>query len=97
MSVRTRASRFLALLSLVAVLGACAAGMMLAVTGASSQIALAQPSAQTGSAFDANFNGRTMRVDYFHSGTATEEHISLGPVVANGPWPAAAGHAWWII
>src|SRR2546422_7533296 len=30
-----------------------------------------------GGAFDADFTGRTMRVDYFHSGTATEEHISL--------------------
>jgi hypothetical protein len=36
--------------------------------------------------FDNDFTGGTMRVDYFHSGTATEEHISLDRVVADGPW-----------
>ncbi len=30
---------------------------------------------------------RTMRVDYFHSGSATEEHFSLDAVVLEGPWP----------
>src|SRR3989441_1054885 len=42
-----------------------------------------------GGAFDADFTGRTMRVDYFHSGTATEEHISLDRIVADGPWPGS--------
>lgn len=37
-------------------------------------------------AFDAHFTGRTMRVDYFHSGTAAEEHIALDRVVADGAW-----------
>ena len=30
---------------------------------------------------------RTMRLDYFHGGTATEEQISLDGVVLEGPWP----------
>jgi hypothetical protein len=41
------------------------------------------------SGFDADFTSRTMRVDYFHSGTAIEEHISLSRVVADGPWPGS--------
>ena len=28
-------------------------------------------------AFDDDFTGKTLRVDYFHSGIATEEHLSL--------------------
>ncbi|MBI3668974.1 MAG: IgA Peptidase M64 [Acidobacteria bacterium] len=35
---------------------------------------------------DADFARQTMRVDYFHSGTAKEEHISLDRVVSDGPW-----------
>ncbi len=56
--------------------------------GASLLLALSQPAAQT-SSFDADFTGRTMRADYFHSGTATEEHISLDRVLADGPWPGS--------
>ena len=56
--------------------------------GASLLLALSGPPAETHS-FDADFTGRTMRVDYFHSGTATEEHISLDRVVADGPWPGS--------
>lgn len=89
MNVQTRTSRFFVLLVLVGLLGACAAAMLHAATGASSRIAFAQSSARSASAFDSNFTGRTMRVDYFHSGTATDEHISLGPVVADGPWPGS--------
>ena len=37
---------------------------------------LAQPSAPA-----------TMRVDYVHSGTATEEHFALDGIVREGPWP----------
>jgi hypothetical protein len=39
--------------------------------------------------YDAFFTARTMRVDYFHSGTAAEEHISLDRIVADGPWPGS--------
>ena len=30
---------------------------------------------------------RTMRLDCFHGGTATEEQMSLDGVVLEGPWP----------
>jgi hypothetical protein len=40
----------------------------------------------TTASFETHFTDRTMRVDYFHSGTATEEHISLDRVVDDGPW-----------
>jgi hypothetical protein len=39
--------------------------------------------------FAADFTDRTMRVDYFHSGDASEEHISLDQVVSDGPWPGS--------
>ncbi len=49
--------------------------------------------AQAGSdRYAADFTERTMRVDYFHSGTASEEHISLDRVVADGPWPGSRTH-----
>jgi hypothetical protein len=37
--------------------------------------------------FDARFTGRTLRWDYFHSGTAGEEHISMDRVRLEGEWP----------
>jgi len=39
--------------------------------------------------FAVDFTDRTMRVDYLHSGTASEEHISLDQVVSDGPWPGS--------
>ena len=36
--------------------------------------------------FDQYFTVETMRVDYFHSGTATEEHFSLDRVLNDGQW-----------
>jgi len=39
------------------------------------------------SAFDEAFTGRTMRFDYYHSGTAGEEHISLDRLRLEGDWP----------
>jgi hypothetical protein len=39
-----------------------------------------------GPSFDADFLADTMRVDYFHSGDASQEHISLDRVVLDGPW-----------
>ena len=40
--------------------------------------------------FDQFFTGeKTMRVDYFHTGTATEEHFSLDRVLNDGPWPGS--------
>jgi len=37
--------------------------------------------------FDQLFTGDTLRFDYYHSGVADEEHISLDRIRAEGPWP----------
>lgn len=39
--------------------------------------------------FEAQFTGQTLRCDYFHSGTAAEEHISLDAFRTEGPWPGS--------
>jgi hypothetical protein len=39
--------------------------------------------------FDARFTGKTLRFDYFHSGTANEEHISLDELRAEADWPGS--------
>jgi hypothetical protein len=36
---------------------------------------------------------RTMRVDYFHTGSASDEHFALDRVVLEGKWPGPAGRA----
>jgi hypothetical protein len=36
--------------------------------------------------FDQYFTDKTMRLDYFHSGTASEEHFSKDRVVSDGIW-----------
>jgi hypothetical protein len=40
-----------------------------------------------GQNFESWFTGQTMRFDYYHSGTAAEEHISLDQIHLEGPWP----------
>jgi hypothetical protein len=42
--------------------------------------------AQTANQFDAFFTDRVLRIDYFHSGTAAEEHIAIDQVYAGGEW-----------
>lgn len=39
--------------------------------------------------FDQRFTGRTLRFDYFHTGTATEEHVSLDRLRLEGDWPGS--------
>lgn len=39
--------------------------------------------------FDARFTGRTLRFDYHHSGTASEEHIALDGLRLEGAWPGS--------
>lgn len=36
--------------------------------------------------FDTSFLPRTMRVDYYHSGNATEDRIALERIIADGDW-----------
>lgn len=46
--------------------------------------------AQDGAAdFDALFTGATLRVDYHHAGTASEEHVALDALRLEGPWPGS--------
>jgi hypothetical protein len=50
-------------------------------------LAVAQiASAQTTDLFDTFFTDQIMRIDYFHSGNATEEKIALDQVYAGGEW-----------
>lgn len=44
---------------------------------------------QGNQSFAAYFLDKTMRLDYFHSGTAREEHFSLDRAVSDGPWPGS--------
>jgi len=39
--------------------------------------------------YDKYFTTATMRVDYFHTGTASEEHFSLDRVLNDGAWPGS--------
>ncbi|MBI3844920.1 MAG: IgA Peptidase M64 [Planctomycetes bacterium] len=42
--------------------------------------------------FDATFTGKTLRFDYYHSGTAAEEFVSLDQVRLEGDWPGSRTH-----
>jgi len=39
--------------------------------------------------FDDYFLDKTMRLDYFHSGTSKEEHFAQDKIVSDGPWPGS--------
>ena len=39
--------------------------------------------------FESYFQDKTMRLDFFHNGTATEEHFSVDQVVNDGLWPGS--------
>lgn len=43
----------------------------------------------TQAAFDDDFTGATLRVDYFHTGTAGREFFSLDRMRVEGPWPGS--------
>jgi hypothetical protein len=38
------------------------------------------------SAFDAQFTDGTLRFDFYHTGTSTEEHFAFDQIVQDGPW-----------
>ncbi len=46
-----------------------------------------QPDAKTD--FEQMFTGQTLRLDYFHTGTAGQEYLSLDGVRKEGPWPGS--------
>jgi hypothetical protein len=39
--------------------------------------------------FEQDFTGATLRVDYYHTGTAGEEHFALERLRIEGPWPGS--------
>ena len=49
----------------------------------------ASASAFAAAPFDADFTGATARIDYYHTGTATEERFALDRVRIEGPWPGS--------
>ena len=57
-------------------------------------VALAFPprTSQSTFQFDSVFRDKTMRVDYYHTGDATHEIISLERVVSDGPWAGSRSH-----
>jgi hypothetical protein len=42
-----------------------------------------------GAGFDDDFTGATLRVDYYHTGTADEEHFAVHRMRIEGPWPGS--------
>ncbi|MGH7599173.1 MAG: M64 family metallopeptidase, partial [bacterium] len=48
--------------------------------------------AQTNDSFDTFFTNQTLRLDYFHSGTAAEERIAIDQVYAGGEWAESRTH-----
>jgi hypothetical protein len=44
-------------------------------------LAAAVPARGDAPRFETLFTGRTLRFDYFHGGTAKEEHVSLGGAI----------------
>lgn len=48
--------------------------------------AATQARPQAAVSFAESFTGNTMRVDYFHTGTASEEHFSVDRILNDGAW-----------
>jgi hypothetical protein len=47
---------------------------------------------QNAASFDAQFTGKTLRYDYHHVGTASEEHFALDGYRIEGDWPGSRTH-----
>jgi hypothetical protein len=47
------------------------------------------PAAADVAGFEQRFTGATLRVDYYHAGTAVEEHLALDRVRIEGDWPGS--------
>ena len=39
--------------------------------------------------FENSFLDKTMRLDFYHSGTSTEEHFAIDQIVSDGKWPGS--------
>ncbi len=42
--------------------------------------------------FSNYFSNKTMRLDYFHSGTSSEEHFAIDRILSDGPWAGSVDH-----
>ena len=47
---------------------------------------LASSNSMVFAAFDSHFSDKTLRFDYYHMGTAQEEHFAFDQIVQDGPW-----------
>lgn len=77
------------LLFLSIVLFSCTVPQQPAITPAPDEgpaVELVQPVNKGNVAFDDYFTDKTLRFDYFHTGTATEEIFSPDRTVSDGPW-----------
>ncbi len=77
------------LLFLSIVLFSCTVPQQPAITPAPDEgpaVEVVQPVNKGNVAFDDYFTDKTMRFDYFHTGTATEEIFSPDRTVSDGPW-----------
>ncbi len=52
----------------------------------SAVLTVALPAPPVAGSFDEQFTGRTLRFDYYHTGNATEEHLSLDELRLEGAW-----------
>ena len=52
-------------------------------------VAVCSSSVLSGADFGTHFTGDTFRLDYFHTGTAEQEHISVHRMRIEGPWPGS--------
>lgn len=64
-----------------------AAGVRMALAVLLLAAAAAATAAET--SFDRDFTGATLRIDYDHVGTASEEHVALDRLRVEGPWPGS--------
>ncbi|HZM71245.1 MAG TPA: M64 family metallopeptidase [Candidatus Cryosericum sp.] len=76
----------------VGLVGAAALVLAAALAGTAVLLGTAAARDATSSGFDGWSDGATLRLDYEHSGTATEEAVALGDLVREGPWPGSRTH-----
>ncbi len=55
-------------------------------------IVSASACSSTPKTFTKFFKDKTMRVDYFHSGTSAEEHFALDRILSDGEWAGSVNH-----
>jgi IgA Peptidase M64/Peptidase M64 N-terminus len=52
-------------------------------------LSIAAPALAAGDAFDARFTGATLRLDLYHTGSASEESFTADRLRVEGPWPGS--------